>query len=43
MIPADQKWYRNLVITRAIVETLREMDPQYPAAVEDLDQYQVDD
>jgi PPK2 family polyphosphate:nucleotide phosphotransferase len=43
VIPADQKWYRNLVITRAIVETLREMDPQYPAAVEDLDQYQVDD
>jgi len=43
VIPADQKWYRNLVITRAIVETLRKMDPQYPAAVENLDQYQVDD
>ena len=31
-IPADQKWYRNLAITRVIVETLKDMDPQYPPA-----------
>lgn len=30
VIPADRKWYRNLAITRVIVETLREMDPQFP-------------
>jgi PPK2 family polyphosphate:nucleotide phosphotransferase len=30
VIPADQKWYRNLAIARVIVDTLRTMDPQYP-------------
>ena len=34
-IPADQKWYRNLAISRILVSTLEEMDPQYPEA-EDL-------
>ncbi|MCP5098717.1 MAG: polyphosphate kinase 2 family protein [Chloroflexi bacterium] len=30
VIPANQKWYRNLTITKTIVETLREMNPTYP-------------
>ncbi len=30
VIPSDQKWYRNLAITRVVVDTLREMDPQFP-------------
>ena len=30
VIPADQKWYRNLAVTNLLVHTLREMDPQYP-------------
>lgn len=38
VIPADQKWYRNLAITRVIVQTLQEMDPQYPRSQEDLSQ-----
>jgi PPK2 family polyphosphate:nucleotide phosphotransferase len=38
VIPADQKWYRNLSITRVIVQTLQEMDPQYPRSQEDLSQ-----
>lgn len=33
VIPADQKWYRNLAIMRTMVATLREMNPQYPQAV----------
>ncbi|MFQ5401214.1 MAG: polyphosphate kinase 2 family protein [Anaerolineae bacterium] len=32
VIPADQKWYRNLAIARVIVNTIRELDPQYPEA-----------
>ena len=36
VIPADQKWYRNWVITRTIVDTLKEMDPQYPPPADDL-------
>ena len=30
VIPADQKWYRNLAIARVVVATLKEMDPQWP-------------
>jgi len=30
VIPADQKWYRNLAVAGIIVETLREMNPQFP-------------
>ena len=37
IIPADQKWYRNLAISRVIVSAIREMNPQYPAAEEGLD------
>jgi polyphosphate kinase 2 (PPK2 family) len=36
VIPADQKWYRNLAITRVIVHTLQKMNPQYPQNEEDL-------
>lgn len=31
VIPADDKWYRNFAIMRAVTETLRGMDPQFPA------------
>ena len=30
VIPADRKWYRNLLITRIILHTLKAMSPQYP-------------
>lgn len=36
VIPADQKWYRNLTITQTIVDTLKQMDPQYPPPADDL-------
>ncbi len=36
VIPADQKWYRNLAVARVIVATLKEMNPQFPPRVEDL-------
>ena len=32
VIPADQKWYRNLAITRVLVDTLQRMNPRYPEA-----------
>lgn len=38
VIPANQKWYRNLAIMRTIVHTLREMNPQFPAAEGNFDQ-----
>ncbi len=30
IIPADKKWYRNLVITERIVETLEDLDMKFP-------------
>lgn len=43
VIPADRKWYRNYVITKAIVETLEAMDPQYPPAEPGLDKVVIPD
>jgi PPK2 family polyphosphate:nucleotide phosphotransferase len=37
VIPADQKWYRNLAISRVLVATLREMNPRFPEPEEGLD------
>jgi PPK2 family polyphosphate:nucleotide phosphotransferase len=35
VVPADRKWYRNWAVTRILLETLEDMDPQYPPG-EDL-------
>lgn len=43
IVPANKKWYRNLVISRAIVETLEEMNPQFPSAEPGLDQVVIPD
>jgi PPK2 family polyphosphate:nucleotide phosphotransferase len=42
VIPADQKWYRNLAIAETIVETLRKMNPQYDIVKEDLSKIKID-
>ncbi len=42
IIPADQKWYRNLAVAGVIVETLREMDPQFPQAEEQVQDEDID-
>jgi PPK2 family polyphosphate:nucleotide phosphotransferase len=34
VIPADRKWYRNWALSHLILETLEEMDPQWPARPE---------
>jgi len=36
VIPADQKWYRDLAVAEILAETMRDMDPQWPEADEDL-------
>ena len=30
VIPADKKWYRNLVVARLLRQALEDMDPQFP-------------
>lgn len=37
VIPADRKWYRNLVISRVLVDTLEGLEMEYPDPEEDLD------
>ncbi len=34
VIPADRKWFRNLVVSEIIVQTLRDLDMAWPAAEE---------
>jgi PPK2 family polyphosphate:nucleotide phosphotransferase len=30
VVPADRKWYRNWAVSRILIETLEDLDPQYP-------------
>ena len=36
IVPANKKWYRNLVVARTIADTLKGMDPQFPPAEQGL-------
>ena len=37
IVPANKKWYRNLVIATVLVETLEALRPRYPEPEENLD------
>jgi PPK2 family polyphosphate:nucleotide phosphotransferase len=41
VIPADRKWYRDWAVSRIVLETLEDMDPQFPEPAEDLDRITV--
>src|SRR5690606_22725080 len=32
VVPADRKWYARLAVQRLMLDTLRRLDPQWPAA-----------
>lgn len=36
VIPANRKWYRNLVISEVVIDTLKDLKMQYPENKEDL-------
>lgn len=36
VIPADRKWYRNVVISEILIQTLERLEMSYPAAAEGL-------
>lgn len=42
IIPANRKWYRNLVISQIIVDTLAGLQMRYPAAEEGLEDLQIE-
>jgi PPK2 family polyphosphate:nucleotide phosphotransferase len=43
VVPANKKWYRNLVVARSIADTLEAMDPRFPPAEEDLEKVEIPD
>jgi polyphosphate kinase 2 (PPK2 family) len=43
IIPADKKWYRNLIVSRILVEALESLDMSYPPGEPDLDQVSIPD
>jgi PPK2 family polyphosphate:nucleotide phosphotransferase len=43
VVPANKKWYRNLVVARTIADTLEAMNPQYPPAEEGLEHITIPD
>jgi len=42
VVPANRKWYRNLVVSNILIQTLERMDPQYPEPEEGLDSVVID-
>jgi PPK2 family polyphosphate:nucleotide phosphotransferase len=42
VVPANKKWYRNWVVSSAIVEAMEKMEMQYPPAPEGLDKIVID-
>lgn len=42
VVPSDRKWFRNLVIARAIVERLKSLKMSYPQPDEDLEGVVID-
>ena len=39
VVPSDHKWFRNLVVARAVAGTLDTMDPVWPEPEEDLEAF----
>lgn len=42
VVPAEHKWFRRLVVTRLLVETLESMAPSYPRAAYDPEEFPLD-
>ena len=43
VVPADRKWYRNLLVSRILIDRLERLDMSYPEPVDDLDGVTVPD
>jgi PPK2 family polyphosphate:nucleotide phosphotransferase len=39
VVPSDHKWFRNLVVGRAVAGTLESLDPVWPEPEEDLERF----
>jgi polyphosphate kinase 2 (PPK2 family) len=36
IVPANRKWYRNLIVANVIVETLEQFNMKFPQSAENL-------
>ena len=43
VVPANRKWYRNVLIARTLADTLEAMDPHYPEAAKGIEGLTVSD
>lgn len=43
IVPANHKWYRDVVVARTVAETLERMNPQYPPPPPGLDRITIPD
>jgi PPK2 family polyphosphate:nucleotide phosphotransferase len=43
VVPANRKWFRNLVVARTVADTLEAMDPRYPEAAKGIADLKVPD
>jgi PPK2 family polyphosphate:nucleotide phosphotransferase len=41
VVPANRKWFRDAVVTRVLVDTLEQMNPQYPDPVANLSDFKI--
>ena len=39
IIPANKKWYRNWLISKIVIKTLKDLDMHYPTAPENIEDY----
>lgn len=38
VVPSNRKWYRNLVVSNILIETLEKLDPRFPEPATDLEE-----
>lgn len=43
VIPADRKWYRNLVVSQVLIEALERLDMHYPEPVDGIENIRITD
>ncbi len=41
VVPADRKWFRNLLVSEILVSTLEQLDPRWPEPTDDLDDVEI--
>lgn len=42
VVPSDRKWYRNLIISKVLIDTLEDLDLHYPEPSPDLSRLRID-